>query len=215
MPKVPQKVKILANNKNFIFSEFKNTSFLFGQCWPSTSTSWKVQAAIFYGRCRRLHFSRSTAGSPFHHALQGGVLVAILLHPPLLREPVLIHVWLAPSLLNFTNRLNSFGENPLSVFPSWSVQSLMGISVVIMEYNWPFSIKTQRLSQPKISAALVRWGLLPLGIWSKVPEVLTICFLKVGPIRSFILINEQSRTYIYKFLNCCLHRVGNPGPLAP
>ena len=32
IPKVPQKVKILKNKKNFIISEFKNTSFLFYKC---------------------------------------------------------------------------------------------------------------------------------------------------------------------------------------
>ena len=31
LPKVPQKVQILENKKDFIFSEFKNTTFLFGQ----------------------------------------------------------------------------------------------------------------------------------------------------------------------------------------
>ena len=31
LPKVPQKLKILQNKKNFITSELKNTSFLFGQ----------------------------------------------------------------------------------------------------------------------------------------------------------------------------------------
>ena len=61
LPKVPQKVQILENKKNFIFSEFKNTTFLFYKCWPLMVDV--DQTAIF----QPVDVGRRPFYSPFHH----------------------------------------------------------------------------------------------------------------------------------------------------